>query len=84
MVDTKNDGNTDASSVWASFFSLVRLVLFNIFLTILFFIVLTPFALLRRAFGHDPMALKKWKKGQGSVFVTRDHIYHAEDIEHPF
>jgi len=56
----------------------------RVVLTLAFFLVLTPVALLRRALGHDPMRRKGWKAGSASVFETRDHTYTAEDIERPF
>lgn len=63
---------------------LVGSALSKILLTLVFFIVLTPIALLRRALGHDPMVLKKWKEGNESVFKARDHTYIPEELEQPF
>ncbi|MBI9079556.1 MAG: hypothetical protein JEY79_07435 [Pseudodesulfovibrio sp.] len=72
------------AKAWLGFSHLLGTVMSKIILTLVFFIILTPLALLRRALGHDPMALKKWKKGNGSVFETRDHTYTPEEIELPF
>lgn len=72
------------AKIWLGFSHLLGTVMSKIILTLVFFIVLTPLALLRRALGHDPMALKKWKKGNGSVFETRDHTYTPKEIELPF
>jgi len=69
---------------WLGFSHLLGTVMSKIILSLIFFVVVTPLALLRRAFGHDPMALRKWKKGTGSVFETRDHTYNPEEIEQPF
>lgn len=57
-------------------------ILFRLLLVIVFFVVVTPLALLRRMLGHDPMSLRGWRKN-GSAFVVRDHMYSAEDMERP-
>ncbi len=75
---------TWVARAWLGFSHLLGTIMSKVILTLVFFIVLTPLALLRRAFGHDPMALKKWKKGTGSVFETRDHTYKPEEIELPY
>lgn len=75
---------TLVAKVWLGFSHLLGTVMSKVILTVVFFVVLTPIALLRRLFGHDPMALRKWKKGTGSVFETRNHTYTAEEIEQPF
>lgn len=54
----------------------------RILLSIAFYLVLLPFALLSRLFSKDPLALK-WKK-QGSAFIKRDHLYQPEDLENPW
>jgi len=69
---------------WLGFSQLLGTVMSKVILTLVFFVVVTPLALLRRIFGHDPMALKKFKKGTESVFETRDHTYKPEEIEQPF
>lgn len=51
----------------------------NILLSIIFFIILTPIALVMRYLaGKDNLVLKKPK---GSVFVTRNQKYVAKDLE---
>lgn len=73
-----------AARVWLGFSHLLGTVMSKVILTAVFFVVVTPLALLRRALGHDPMLLKQWKNGRDSVFVTRDHTFTAEEIELPF
>lgn len=75
---------TLVAKVWLSFSHLLGTFMSKIILSLVFFVVLTPIALLRRMGGHDPMALRKWKKGNESVFETRDHTYTAQEIEQPF
>lgn len=69
--------------LWLGFSQVLGGIMSKIILSIIFFGLLTPLALLRRVFGHDPMALKAWKK-EGTAFVTRDHTFTPKDIEQPF
>ena len=73
-----------AARGWLGFSHLLGTVMSKVILTVIFFAVVTPLALLRRALGHDPMRLKQWKRSDGSVFETRDHTYTPEEIERPF
>jgi len=59
-------------------------VMSRLLLTLVFFLVVTPMAVLRRALGKDPMRLRQWKAGQDSVFTVRDTTVQAEDLERPF
>jgi len=53
-------------------------VMSRVLLTVLFFCVLLPVALLARR-GKDPLQLKK--KSEGSYYVERDHRCEAKDFE---
>ena len=75
---------TLAAKGWLGFSRILGAVMSKIILSLVFFCVLTPIALLRRLLGHDPMLLTKWKKNTKSVFETRDHTYSPEEIEQPF
>ncbi|WP_320173889.1 SxtJ family membrane protein [Maridesulfovibrio sp.] len=70
--------------LWLGFSNLLGTVMSKIILTATFFLVVTPLALFRRLFRHDPMASRKWKKGSESVFVERNHKYSAAELEQPF
>ncbi|XXJ20357.1 SxtJ family membrane protein [Desulfovibrio caledoniensis] len=75
---------TLVAKAWLGFSHLLGTVMSKVLLFIVFFGVVTPFALLRRMLSHDPMQLKKWKKGTGSVFESRDHTFTKEEIELPY
>ena len=66
------------------FFTDLILKLDPVGLTIIFFILVLPIGFMRRLLGKDPMQLQKWKKDQTSAFKTREHVYTAKDIEHPY
>ena len=59
-------------------------VVSKIILTVLFFVIVLPIGLIRRALGKDAMQMKSWKKGKESVFRTRQHQFTAKDLEHPY
>ncbi len=56
----------------------------RIILTVIFIVMVVPVALFRRLLGKDPLLLKRWKKGDASVFVTRDHAYSPADLDKPY
>jgi len=56
----------------------------RVLLTLVFFVVVAPIAALRRMMGKDPMRLKQWKAGDGSVFREREGEVAPADLEHMF
>ena len=54
----------------------------RILLSIVFFLVLTPIALLMRLLGKTQFVKKRGN--QQSLFVTRNHAYNRQDLEQPF
>lgn len=70
--------------LWFGLSGLLGAVASRILLTVLFFVLVTPVGLVRRAMGRDPLRLRQWKDGGGSVFVARDHTYTPQDVEQPF
>jgi len=67
------------SRAWMRFAELLGTFNSRLILSLVFFLFLTPLALLYRLFNKNPLALKA---GQGgSLFVTRDHVYSKADFE---
>lgn len=54
----------------------------RILLTVLFYIILTPVALLARLFGKT--SIRKKAGNTTSQFVTRNHLYTKTDLQHPW
>lgn len=69
---------------WFALSTALGTVVSKIILTVLFFVIVLPIGLIRRALGKDAMQMKSWKKGKESVFRTRQHKFTAKDLEHPF
>lgn len=70
--------------LWFGLSTLLGNVMSKVLLTALFFVVVTPIAMLRRLIGHDPLRLRRWRRGSESIFTVRNHLYTAEDIERPY
>lgn len=72
------------SVVWFGLANLLGHVASTVILSILFFVVLMPIGIIRKAAGADALSLKKWRNGDESAFVVRDHEFTAGDLEKPY
>ena len=72
------------AALWLGISELMGRVMSKVILAIIFFVVVTPIALIRGLTGADAMQKKQWKKGQGSVYRTIDKTLGPEDLEHMF
>jgi hypothetical protein len=72
------------AGLWFGLSHLLSSVVSRIVLTVVFFLVVTPIALIRRVAGADALQLKKWKKGQDSVFVVREGAVQGKDMANPY
>lgn len=70
--------------VWFTFSNLIGSVMSKILLSIIFFVVVLPVALLRKLFGIDNLKLTQFKKDKESVMYIRDHRFVRNDIEKPY
>lgn len=70
--------------LWLSLSNVLGLVMSKIVLGLLFYLLVTPVGMIRKALGKDSMKVKAWKKDTTSVFVVRDHVFQPEDIEKPY
>ncbi len=70
--------------LWFGISRLLGNVVSRILLSLVFYLLVTPVGLARRAMGYDTLKLKQWKQSRQSVFVKRNHCYKAADVEQPF
>lgn len=70
--------------LWLGLSHLLGTAVSKVVLTVIFYGVVTPMGLVRRACGADALQLGKWKQGRSSVFIIRDHTFRAEDLAHPY
>ena len=69
------------SFVWLKLASLLNLIMPNIILSIIFFLILTPIALLSRMFKKNQLRLKNSNK---SLFIQKDSTFQKEHFEKPW
>ena len=72
------------AAVWLGLADLMGATVSRILLSIVFFAVVTPIALLRYLFGKDSLKLRAFKASRRSVMVERNHIFVREDLEKPY
>ncbi len=70
--------------LWLGLSDLLGAVVSRILLSIVFFLVVTPIALLRRLMGKDALKLRAFKAGHESVMLERNHTFIGRDLEKPF
>ncbi len=73
-----------AAKLWFGLSALLGSVMSRVILTLVYFAVLTPMGLLRRALGKDTLKLRAFKSGTDSVFHTRSGAFTAKDLTTPF
>lgn len=67
--------------VWMKLAWILSQVMPNILFTIIYFLVLTPIALLSRIFREDPLSLQNCSE---SLFVVRGKVFKKESFEKPW
>lgn len=70
--------------IWFGLALVLSTFVSKILLFIVFVLIVLPVAMLRKLARKDTLQLSKWKKGNGSVFKTRDHLYKGIDINKPY
>jgi hypothetical protein len=70
--------------VWLGFSDLLGAIVPKILLAVVFFVVVTPIALLRKLAGKDSLKLRAFKVGDGSVMLERNHKFSGKDMESPY
>ncbi len=70
--------------VWLSFSKLLGTIISKIILTVIFYLMVVPIGVFRRMIGKDNLQLKSFKKNRTSVFINRDYLFTAKDLEKPF
>lgn len=72
------------ATLWFGLSHVLSSVVSRVILSVLFFVLVTPIGLIRRLMGSDTLRLKQWKHGQDSVFVVRQGVIQAKDLENPY
>lgn len=70
--------------LWINLANAMGFVMSKVILFLVFSIIVIPMGFIRKLAGKDDLQLREWKKGSGSVFANRDHLYSPEDLKHPY
>jgi hypothetical protein len=73
------------ATLWFGLAHIMSSVVSRVILTVLYFLLVTPIGLIRRfLMGADALKLKQWKQGRDSVFIVRQGVIQAKDLENPY
>ena len=70
--------------LWLGFSHLLGTIVSKIILSVVFFLIVLPVAIIRRMMGKDSLKLKLFKKSDGSVMQKRNHRFSSQDIVNPY
>jgi len=70
--------------VWFGFGKVMGIVMSKVVLAVIYFVIVSLVAVIRRLAGKDTLKLREWKKGTASVFCGKEHLFSAEDLRHPY
>jgi len=70
--------------IWFGISKLMGKLSTSVLLTVVFFVIVIPVALIRRMLHLDGLKLKQFKKTKTTVLVNREHIYVDSDLLHTF
>ena len=75
---------TPLAYVWFGLSHALGNFISKVLLSVIFFVIVTPVAIVRRVLGFDSMKTKAWKAGENTAFVDRDHLFVPKDLEKPY
>jgi hypothetical protein len=73
-----------AAVVWFGLAHALGAVMSRVLLGLVYFGLVTPVGLLRRASGKDDLRLRAFGRGDDSVLTVRDHTFTPADLERPY
>lgn len=72
------------SFIWYGLAEILGMVVSRVLLTVVFFLVITPIGFIKRVASNEYLLSERWKKDTKSLFIMRDKLFSATDIENPF
>ena len=72
------------AGTWLGFSAVLGAINSKILLTLVYYLVLTPIALLYRLTHRDPLSLKRADDSGRSYWIVRDHQFGPRDLERPW
>ncbi len=72
------------AGAWLGFSAVLGAINSKILLTLVYYLVLTPIALLYRLTHRDPLSLRRADDTRRSYWIVRDHQFGPRDLERPW
>lgn len=69
---------------WLGLSHIIGTFVSKIILSLVYFIIVLPMAMVRKLIGKDTLQLKQFKKSNSSVMHKRNHLFTSDDLKHPF
>jgi len=70
--------------LWLNISVMLGRIMSKILLTLIFFVFVVPVSLIRRGMGKDTLKLKKFKKGNDSMYSERNYTFTKADFSTPY
>jgi len=70
--------------LWFGFARLLSRFMSSVLLTLIFYIMVLPVGLLRKAAGHDRLKLKNFNRTNSSTWENRNHLFKPDDLTRMF
>lgn len=70
--------------LWFSLADLLATAASRLLLALIFLLLVTPVGIVRRLLGSDPLTLRSWRSGNGSLFTAKNHRWLPADMEKPY
>jgi hypothetical protein len=75
---------TPFTKIWFRLAKGLEKLMSKVILFLIFFLVVTPVAIIRRLLGKDSLHLRNFAKNNRSVWMERSHSYTKDDFEKQF
>lgn len=72
------------AGAWLGLSAVLGAINSRVLLTLVYYLVLTPIALLYRLTHRDPLSLKRADDSERSYWILRDHRFEPRDLERPW
>jgi hypothetical protein len=66
--------------LWLNLSNILGWIMSKVILSLIFFVIVCPVAIIRKAMGKDTLLLKKFKKENNSVFTDRNQAFGKSDF----
>ncbi len=70
--------------LWFGLSKFIGIISSGLLLTLLFYVLISPIGLIRRAMGKDSLKIRQFKKNKTSVYLTRNYQFKPSDLKFPF